>query len=148
MNSMKKITFVGSGINGSSLKNAILNSSKDSRLGPKPPIGATWPFVRLSIGGGSVEFRMPYIHKTVLPPDVNISLGKLGYFYFRTNDRAGDFGFATFSVYTLIQELTKRGYRLDESCQRNARRAKIIMFATTGVGGLGLIAGTILLILA
>ena len=140
---MNKLKFKGSGLNGSGFLAAISNSFRDSS-GIIPPVGATWPFARLSINKKVVELKMPYISKRASRSEVTVSLSKLGYFYFLGHDRLNDFGFATFKMNDLIRELRAQGFRIDKSCKQNLLIAKIslytIEFLTLGGFTVGIVA--------
>jgi hypothetical protein len=130
---MHRMKFVGAGLNGLSLWSAVYNSLRDSS-GRTPPAGASWPFVKLSVGGESIDFDMQYLHKSVRPSGVRVTLGKLGYLYFHSKDHTNDFGFSTLKIEALLHELRKQGYQLDESCRRNLTIAKITMFLSLVLG--------------
>jgi hypothetical protein len=102
----------------------------------------------LALGENSVEFAMAHIHRNVTTADVaKVSLSRLGYVFFRTHDGAKDFGFTTFKIKKLLNELQERGYHLDDSCQRNMRAAKISLTLMTTVSAAIVILVTVMSIL-
>ena len=145
MRSTQKITFVGAGLNGLGLWSAVSNSLRDSSRRTTPPAGASWPFVKLLVGTKSVDFNMPYVHKSVRQQDVRVTLGKLGYLYFHSKDNANDFGFSTLNIDFLLRQLHDHGYQLDESCRRNLAMAKVAMFLSLTIGVASLLAVLVLI---
>src|SRR5688572_7543349 len=104
----KRITFTGAGCNAASLFTAIangINSPSKETL----PAAATWPFVTLSPGKQSAEFRMAHIKKSAKRADTKVVLSKLGYLYFQTPDHSNDFGFLTLKLGILISVLREHG---------------------------------------
>lgn len=144
---MNKITYRGAGCNGPSLltaiTNAIITPSKKT-----VPAGATWPLVTLSVAGQAVEFNMLHIQRNVMPEDVTeVSLSKIGYLFFCTSDHTYEFGFATLKMASLMKELRERGYRLDESCDRNIFFARTSLVLLTAIPLLFLVVIVIMTIL-
>jgi hypothetical protein len=127
MKNKQEITFTGAGCNDSGLFRAV-RKANDWPSRKTLPAGATWPFVKLSISEDSVEFSMAHIRKVATPKHSVVSLGKLGYVYFHTQKQDNDFGFYTLRLNTLIKELRKRGYRLDDSFRSNMRTARVSQF--------------------
>jgi len=130
---MRKVTFIGAGCNDSNWVTAILNAL-DSPSRRTLPAGATWPFVSLSVDRRSVEFRMVHIKKMVTPSDAKISLSKLGYIYFKSQDHENDFGFMTLRVNALVKLLREHDYLLDESFERNMFIAKTSLYLSNFIG--------------
>lgn len=122
----KRITFTGAGCNAAGLFTAIANGV-NSPSKETLPAAATWPFVTLSFGKQSAEFRMAHIKKNAVRADTTVVLSKLGYLYFQTPDHSNDFGFLTLRMGTLIKVLREHGYRLDNSCERNLTFAKVFI---------------------
>jgi len=124
----KKTIFTGGGCNAASLLTAIangLNSPSKTTL----PAAVTWPFATLSLRESSADFRMAHIKKSARATDAKVVLSKIGYLYFQSPDHANDFGFLTLKVGRIVEELRKRGYHLDKSCERNILIAKTFLVA-------------------
>jgi len=120
----RKIVFTGAGCNDSRLLRAVMKSL-DSPSKETVPAGATWPFVTLEFDGQTATFALAHIKKKVKPADTKlVRLSILGYVYFETKDGKNDFGFATLKVNGITKELQERGYKLDNSFQRNRLIAK------------------------
>lgn len=117
--------FTGAGCIGpsmlASISNATTSPTKENIV-----VGATWPFVMLSISGQVVSFRMMNAKRDVSPSNVEkIFLSKYGYVFFRTTDKNKAFGFATLRLNSLLKELKQRGYNIDPSCVQNVLSARI-----------------------
>jgi hypothetical protein len=128
MDSANPITFAGAGVNSSSLR-AAFTAAMNVPAKRVRPLGATWPFVRLTIRKELAEFDLPRVHKSARRSDVEVNLSKLGYVFFNSNNPANDFGFCSLRIDALLRELRSRGYRLNDSCTRNLRVAKTSIFS-------------------
>ncbi len=143
---MKKTTFTGAGINGSSFMAAIVASVKARPKQSSP--AASWPFVNLSVDKNLVKFNMITIHKSVTSSETRVTLSKTGYLYFLTPNHANDFGFATPKIDELLTALRDNGFQLDASCVQNLRVAKLVMLSTLLLGLLALSVGGLAVILS
>ena len=130
---MEKTSFTGAGSNDSSFFGAI-NKARLSPSKSTVPAGATWPFVTLSIDEQSIKFSMMNIKKSVTPSTVKkVHLSKSGYLYFYSQKHDNDFGFLTPRLGALLKALSERGYRLDESSERNMSVARISLLLIWGI---------------
>lgn len=120
----KELKFTGSGVNAPSIKVSLARAS-ESPSKSSFTVGATWPFVTLTLVKKRVEFRMPGVIKFATVADSKVVLSKLGYIFFKFDDPNNDFGFSTLSLSRLIAELENRGFELDSSCVTNLRIARL-----------------------
>ncbi len=130
----KATVFIGSGVNASTIKGALVRAS-EAPSKSSFTVGATWPFVTLTLEEKRVEFRMPGVIKFATATDSKITLSKLGYLFFRSVDPNNDFGFSNLSLSRLIVGLKEMGFELDSTCITNLRVARLfhIIFLSFGL---------------
>ncbi|QQS69723.1 hypothetical protein IPP75_01100 [Candidatus Saccharibacteria bacterium] len=130
----KELKFTGSGVNAPSIKVSLARAS-ESPSKSSFTVGATWPFVTLTLGKKRVEFRMPGVIKFATATDSKITLSKLGYLFFRSADPNNDFGFSTLALNRLIVGLKAMGFELDSTCITNLKIARLfhVIFLSFGL---------------
>jgi hypothetical protein len=77
----------------------------------------------------AIMFHVGYIHKGIDRSGVTVALSKSGYIFFRSSNKAKDFGFSPTKIAEVIGLLRSYGYHLDESCARNLRIAQVVQRA-------------------